>query len=212
MCGGFLCAADMPVQFSAVRDQAVFTPLPEYYLSHLDDAYYAFHLLVDPRTGSVTNVRLIESSDQGYMKYRILEALRRWKFKPGAPPIIRVSFGMERVWRDDPLSDRHTKKVNDMLAPFLGKWAVYRGALPDYPSKPAWTNKRGTGVFELHVDKNGRVSKVVLKRSSGDAVFDQTAAAAFQLWYFRKGPVVVELPLSFILTPEKFSLYVAKNP
>ncbi len=211
LCGGVLQGAQLPVDYESVRDQAVFTPLPEVYRALIDNAYYTFLLTVDPKTGSVTNAQVKESSDNGYYRFKILESLRRWRFKPGAPALIQVSFGMERVWTGDPDHQRRTKAVNDLLEPFLGKRAVVSAALPDYPTKPPWPNRRGTAVFELHVAKSGAVTKVNLKRASGDDAFDQNAASVLARWYFRKGPVVLELPLSFVLTPEKFSLYVPKN-
>jgi TonB family protein len=211
LCSGAVQGAPLPADFESVKDQAVFTPTPEFFRSLLDNAYYVFLLSVDSKTGSVTNVQVKESTGGDYYRFKILESLRRWRFKPGAPALIQVSFGMERVWTGDPDHQRHTKAVNDLLEPFLGKQAVRSGALPDYPTKPPWPNKRGTAVFELHVAKSGAVTKVNLKRASGDEAFDQNAAAVLARWYFRKGPVVVELPLSFVLTPEKFSLYVPKN-
>src|SRR3982750_74977 len=143
LCGGFLQGAQIPVEYESVSRQAVFTPLPEFYLSQLEDAYYSFYLTVDPKTGSVTHIEVKESSNNSPYKYKLLESLHRWKFKPGAPGLIHVAFGMERVVRDDPSRQRHVKAVNDLLEPFLGKRAVLYGALPNYPTNPPWPTKRG---------------------------------------------------------------------
>jgi TonB family protein len=101
--------------------------------------------------------------------------------------------------------------MDDMLAPFLGKGGLVRGELPDYPSTPGWTNKHGTGVFELHVDSSGRVSDVKIMTASGDPPFDHITVTALRQWRFRKGPMIVELPLSFVLTRAKFLIYIPKH-
>lgn len=95
--------------------------------------------------------------------------------------------------------------------PFRGKGALVQGDLPSYPAKPTWTNKHGTAVFELHVDGTGRVSDVTVKSPSGDEAFDRVTAKAMRQWRFRRGPVIIELPLSVELTTNKFSVRVPKH-
>ena len=150
-CGDFLRAAETPVDFRTVRDAVLFGPMPELYLAWMKSASCIVHMVVDPTTGNVTNVYVVESSGDAHLNSHVVDALRRWKFRPGTPGLIRISFGEERVapqrWFA-PL-DREAKHMDKMLAPFLGKRGLVRGELPDYPSTPAWTNKHGTGVFEL---------------------------------------------------------------
>ena len=211
-CGDFLRAAETPVDFRTVRDAVLFGPMPELYLAWMKSASCIVHMVVDPTTGNVTNVYVVESSGDAHLNSHVVDALRRWKFRPGTPGLIRISFGEERVmpqrWF---VPDREAKHMDKMLAPFLGKRGLVRGELPDYPSTPAWTNKHGTGEFELHVDGSGKVSNVRIMSSSGDPPFDQVTVTALQQWRFRRGPIIVELPLSFVLTSEKFSIYIPKH-
>ncbi|MGI9088386.1 MAG: TonB family protein [Chthoniobacterales bacterium] len=209
-CGANLRAAETPVDFRAVHNKAISTPLPWMVVHGNDLGSCVVHLVVDPVTGLVTRVYLAESSGNSYLDFKVLESLRHWKFLPGTPRLISVSFGVANWWSTYPTMERKAKPLDDILAPFLGKGTILRGELPGYPRRPAWKNKRGTGVFELHVDRSGRVPEVTLKRSSGDATFDQVTLTALREWRFRRGPIVVELPLSFVLTNTRFSVYVPK--
>ena len=205
-------AAEAPVDFKSVRERAVYTPMPELYREWLTNAWSVVHMVVDPATGRVTNAYVAESSGDSHLNYRLVKAFRRWKFLPGTPKLIRVTFGTVRVLSDAfPSEQRQRKPVDDILTPFLGKGTVVQGELPEYPSTPRWTNKRGTGVFVIHVDRNGTVSDVTIKRSSGDAPFDRVTVQALRQWRFRRGPIKIELPLSFVLTPSKFSLHLPKH-
>ena len=40
--------------------------------------------------------------------------------------------------------------------------------------------------------------------------FDQVTLRAMRQWRFRRGPLIIELPLSFVLTKTRFSVYVPK--
>jgi TonB family protein len=212
-CGGVLRAAETPVDYRTVRDAVVSAPLPYLSRAWLENASCVVHMVVDPTTGRVTNVYVAESSGDSYLNYQIVETLRNWRFQPGTPRLIRVSFGTARVWTDDRRlgKERRAKQMDDVLAPFLGKGALIRGELPDYPRTPAWTDKRGTGVFELHIDSSGKVSDVTIKNASGDPTFDRITVAALRQWRFRKGPLILELPLSFVLTSTKFSVHIPKH-
>lgn len=47
-------------------------------------------------------------------------------------------------------------------------------------------------------------------QSSGDPIFDQAAAKALGKWQLNRGPLIVELPLSFVLTPRSYRVDVAR--
>jgi TonB family protein len=98
--------------------------------------------------------------------------------------------------------------MDEMLAPFLGKGTVLNGPSPSYPFPPPWTNKQGDGKYELHVGKNGQVEEVRILKRSGDSTFDRVAVATLRKWRLRRGPMVVELPLAFKLTPQTYDIWI----
>lgn len=121
-CAGLLRAAETPVEFDSVRAAALFTPLPPLYTAWLTNSSLTAHMVVDPKTGQVTNAYLVESSGNAHLNYNILNALRRWKFRPGTPRLIRISFGTVKSWhRAFPAPQRQEKRMEDVLAPFLGR-------------------------------------------------------------------------------------------
>ena len=71
----------------------------------------------------------------------------------------------------------------------------------------------GKGLFLLHLDqKTGRVLSVDVAKSTGFAVLDQSAIAAFRQWRFRPGPKSVRIPLEFTHKPESDFLRKAPPP
>lgn len=103
-----------------------------------------------------------------------------------------------------------SKSMDDVLARFLGKGTVVKGPIPKYPRSPAWTYKQGKGVYELHAGSDGKVAEVRILKSSGDSIFDREAVKTLGKWRLRRGPLVLELPLSFTLTPANYSVDVAR--
>ena len=69
---------------------------------------------------------------------------------------------------------------------------------PDYPIgalRRAW---EGTGLFRCNVRPDGAVSSVFVLQSTGHAILDQAAIAAFQRWRFKPGTVkAAKIPLRF---------------
>ena len=103
-----------------------------------------------------------------------------------------------------------TKNLNmdTVLAPFLGKGTVLHGPNPAYPQNAPWTDKQGKGTYELHVGKDGKVEDVRILKNSGDATFDQVAVITLRKWRLRKGPLILELPLAFKLTPRRYDVWI----
>jgi TonB family protein len=73
--------------------------------------------------------------------------------------------------------------------------------------RPGPTN-RGDGKYELHVGKNGRIQEVKILKSSGDPTFDRVAVGTLRKWQLRRGPIVIELPLAFKLTPQTYDIWI----
>lgn len=101
--------------------------------------------------------------------------------------------------------------MGEALAAFLGKGTVIKAPIPAYPRTIPWTIKQGKGVYELHVQKDGSVSEVKILKRSGDEVFDRTAVETLRRWKLRRGPLNLELPLAFKLTPTSYEVNIPKD-
>jgi TonB family protein len=168
-------------------------------------------LEVDSTTGKVTSARMELSTGSTILDYAALSAFRRWQFKPGT--ISRVKTPIRFTMGGDVVTEYHVKQkpMDEALERFLGKGTVAKGPIPEYPRSTPWTNKQGKGVYELHVQKDGRVSDVRIIKRSGDDTFDQVAVTTLRNWRLRRGPLILELPLSFKLTPTKYSVEIPKD-
>jgi len=142
----------------------------------------------------------------------ILRAFRRWQFKPGTVAKVRVPVTFTMGGQVDiALKVTEIKDVDAILAPFLGRGTVLSAPQPRYPVHPLWTNKEGKGIYEMHVGKGGKVEDVRILKTSGDPTFDRITVDALRRWRLRKGPMIIELPLAFRLTPRTFDFWVAKK-
>jgi TonB family protein len=208
-------AAEKPIPFESVRTAALYTPLPDLYRAWLTRASCVLDMTLDSATGRVSNVRVVQQSGDPHLAFTAVQSLKRWKFRPGTPSPVRISLGTmpfvtQQVFEPQPVGK--SKRMADVLAPFLHRNTLVRGDLPEYPTGAQWTNKRGTGVYELAIDKDGKVSRVNVKSSSGDRPFDRATVVALQRWQFERGPLILELPLSFVLTARTFSVHIPKHP
>jgi TonB family protein len=169
---------------------------------------------VDRATGTVASCEMAPSTGSLLLDEAALQAFRLWRFKPGAVSGVRIpitftmnSHGGQVV----PSYHVKEKPADQALAPFLGKGTVESGPMPAYPHWVPWTARQGTGVYEIHVRKDGAVSDVKVLHKSGDVVFDRIVFITLRKWRFRRGPLIVELPLAFSLTPDHYSVFIPKN-
>ena len=142
----------------------------------------------------------------------MLRAFRRWQFKPGTVakarvPVIFLMGGTVQIM----VKVRTVKDVDETLAPFLGRGTVLHAPQPRYPVRPPWTDKQGKGIYEMRVRKDGKVEDVRILKTSGDPTFDEITVSALRKWRLRNGPLIVELPLAFRLTPRSYDFWVAKR-
>ena len=166
---------------------------------------------LDPSTGRVTSTRMAQSTGHPELDEAIIETFKDARFRKGVPPRQKaaVSFLMSGVRTSNEYKVK-ARSMDEVLARFLGPGTVVEGPAPDYPRSPAWTNKSGSGVYELHAGKTGAVEEVRILKSSGDKTFDRVTVRTLRKWRLRRGPLVVELPLRFTLTPENYAVDVAR--
>jgi TonB family protein len=202
-------------QTSAVQPRAVavFAPRPDYPYkarrARITGSGVAI-LQVDPVTGKVTSCQMAPSTGSVVLDGAALDAFRQWRFTPGTIKEVRIpiTFGGGGVSVEYRV---HEKPMDDALTAFLGKGTVTKGPIPAYPRSVPWTDKQGKGIFELHVRKDGSVSEVKILKRSGDDIFDRTAVDTLRTWRLRRGPLILELPLAFKLTPTHYSVDIPKD-
>jgi TonB family protein len=167
---------------------------------------------VDTATGVVTDAYMAQSTGEPILDAEAIRAFRRWRFKPGTVSMVRTPIAFLMGGRGVRVSyEVKSQNMDDKLAAFLGKGTVLKGPIPQYPRSEQWTFKRGKGVYELHVNGEGRVSDVRVLTSSGDSSFDRAAVGTLGKWRLRRGPLILELPLSFTLTPTSFAVQLPKH-
>jgi TonB family protein len=166
---------------------------------------------VDTETGRVRDVRMEPSTGHAMLDHAATQAFRQWRFKPGTVARARVPITFTIGGRPIFYLDVKQTPVDDVLARFLGKGTLLRGSFPEYPHPTQWTRKQGTGVYELHVQKDGSVGAVKVLQPSGDETFDRVTVKTLRKWRLRRGPVIIELPLSFKLTPTSYSVDIPRR-
>jgi TonB family protein len=166
---------------------------------------------IDRATGKVTEARMLLSTGSAILDDAALYAFRRWQFKAGTPGPIKVPIAF--TTGGPPVFEYRVKQkpMDEVLARFLGKGVVLKGPIPAYPRFPPWTEKHGLGVYELHVQKDGTVAEVKMLKPSGDSKFDRVALDTLRKWRLRRGPLILELPLSFKLTPTSYSVDIPRR-
>jgi TonB family protein len=209
----------MDCQASAVEtsdevtvEAAIYAPKPEYPYQarvHRQTGSGVAVVTVDSPTGKVTTAEMAQSTGARVLDEAAVEAFRQWKFKPGTltKGKIPISFVMGNSGSGE-IRIVKRRPMDEVLAPFLGKGNVITAPIPQYPPYWATGKREGKGIYELHVDKFGKVGEVRILKSSGDANFDHAALATLRTWRLRKGPLVIELPLAFVMTPESFRVRI----
>ena len=164
---------------------------------------------VDPATGNVTRAYMSQSTGSWILDNAAISAFSRWRFKKDTFTRVRTPIRFALGGTVSTKFSLHKENMDDVLARFLGKGTVVKGPIPTYPRSPEWTEKSGKGVFEMHAGADGKVTTIRVLTSSGDTLFDQVAAPDAAK-VARRGPLVVELPLAFTLTPTSSTVMVAR--
>ena len=166
-------------------------------------------LKIDEETGLVKEATMQLSTGSRLLDDNTLETLRKWRFRPHTTPIAKVPIHYTMVGVSIDVQKRE-KSMAEILEPFLGKGALRKAPIPQYPGFQSWDFKHGKGIYEIRDDASGQVTSVTVLKSSGDAAFDDSVQKTLRKWRFTRGPLTVELPLSFTLTPTSYRIDVAR--
>jgi TonB family protein len=207
--------ADQPQRFNKLDRSAVVSTAP------IDYPYEARRgritgsgvvvIEIDRTTGKVRSAYMAPSTGSSTLDYAALSSFRQWRFKPGTVSAAKIPITF--TMGGPPVFEYRVKQkpMDEVLAHFLGKGVVLKGPIPAYPRFPPWTKKHGLGVYELHVQRDGTVAEAKILKHSGDDKFDRVAIDTLRKWRLRRGPLILELPLSFTLTPTSYSVDIPKN-
>jgi TonB family protein len=80
-------------------------------------------------------------------------------------------------------ADGHSSAISDEQ--LVGNTLAAPGAA--YPEEAQKTKTTGSGVYELRIDRAGKIIAVTIVKSSGSAVLDKAATTAFKRWRFKPG-------------------------
>ena len=208
--------AQKPPVFSGVEAAAVAlsAPRPQYpheaRFRRITGAGIA-RMEVDIATGKVTRAYMEESTGSSILDEEALRTFAKWKFVPGT--VVGARIPITFTMKGDVMTtvQVRSKPMGDVLARFLGKGAVRNAPMPQYPRSRRWTTKSGEGVYELRVGADGSATDVKVLKSSGDPTFDEATRAALRNWRLTRGPLVIELPLSFTLSPQSYSVAIPRR-
>ena len=104
-------------------------------------------------------------------------------------PVLVAAEKTIAVWSDD-----HISSLSDED---LMRYATTAPPVP-FPEEAQRKNLAGSGVYELHVGKNGQTTQVTVVKSAGNSVLDQAARSVFIKWRFKPGTFVrVRIPVSW---------------
>jgi TonB family protein len=206
--------AEETEKFDNVKALAIYAPRPQYPYearAKRQTGSGVAILVIDPNTGLVKKAEMATSTGYKILDDATLNAFRVWRFKPGTVAMAKIpitfTMGGSVITK---LTVTYKRDMGEILTPFLGKGIVLNGPNPRYPLYPPWTDKQGNGKYELHVGKNGKVEEVKILKSSGDPTFDRVAVSTLRKWRLRRGPIVIELPLAFKLTPSTYDIWIPK--
>lgn len=125
-----------------------------------------------------------------------VEKMRALSFAVGVV-MIATAWPLEAAARENTTavwSDGHTSSLTDEE---LMKYAVASPG-PGYPEEAQKSRVVGSGLYELRINKAGKVTDVAIAKSSGSPVLDQAARSAFMKWQFKPAVFVrVRLPVTW---------------
>ena len=105
-------------------------------------------------------------------------------------------------------------RVSPAGSPLKQEPALYAGR-PEYPVDARHEHLTGSGVFALHIRRDGTVERVEVLRSIGHPILDQAAIAAFRDWRFRPRSIsTIRVPIRYVIGPsphDAISRHTPKN-
>jgi TonB family protein len=158
--------------FHRAKVIAIFAPKPEYpdeARKHHWTGIGWFVMHVDVKSGLVNFVEVTQSTGHKMLDDACVNALKRWRFKPGAAASTVKT----------PITFTRSEDPAPTFAP-----------KPEYPQEAQQRHIGGGGLYQINVDKQtGLVTSVQIVRSAGDPSLNNAAIAALRQWRFKPGTV-----------------------
>jgi TonB family protein len=129
----------------------------------------------------------IESIENGMVKLRTekggRDEMHRVAQLPSLPPVIT-----SKMWAEPELPAADIKKI------------AISAPQPDYPIDARRKRIEGSGMFRLHVAKEGKVTSIQVLKSTGSKTLDDAAERTLRQWRFKPGvPKAITVPINFAL-------------
>ena len=122
--------------------------------------------------------------------------------------LITFAFALGALSGAEPplLKTKETKQAYPrILSAKEANQFVMHKSFPEYPLHARSERKTGSGVYLMRVQPGGRVSSVVILKSTGWDELDRASMNAFAEWRFKPGAVkAVKIPVTFSMRREPY--------
>jgi TonB family protein len=193
---GISTGAGAQLNNSEAKALALYAPRPAYPYEarskHLTGSGIVL-LGVDSSTGNVTSAQMLKSTGHQILDDSALEALRKWRFRPGTVHKVRIpiNFTMQG-FREWVRTKGHSLWLHNTLY-----WS-----LPEYPREAREKGLTGKGVAVVKVDPaTGSVTSASMVTSTGYEILDSATLQSVRRWRFRPRSITtLEIPIQFTPT------------
>jgi TonB family protein len=174
-------------------------PAPKYplwaFLNHNTGSGF-FKIDLDLKTGAVTNVTMLKSTDFDGLDKSAINALKQWTWKPGKWKEIELGVTFTFA---------HGGSQQGVKAYMITNGSRISEAVTPRPEPVKDTEGHyltGTGLMRLYLNKSGRVKSIEIVKSTGHPELDASAMRAFNQWKLGKGELPsINVPVQFTDRP-----------
>lgn len=175
--------------------------------------------------GYVTAAHMLKSTGHKVLDDSALEAFRKWRFKPGTTPKVKIPIEFTTKSRQgtrehsivsssavDAQGVRHRgSEYPPGDAPWLND--AVKIVQPDYSYRERSRYHQGSGLLRLTLDlKTGSVTKITVVKSTGFPALDQSAVYAFLRWRWKPGRwKEIDLPITFTLSRNRSGMSIGST-
>jgi TonB family protein len=163
---------------------------------------------IERDTGKVIGGRMSPSTGNKILDDAALEAFRHWRFKPGTVSHVQIPirFTMQNLRNAVPQVRRKNGPIEVTNVTGGPKATATYAPRPNYPFDARARRITGTGAVILDIDgKTGSVVSAHMDPSTGHAILDDAALAAFHRWRFRSGiSGTFRIPITFTMRGARY--------